>query len=111
MFYNFDFYKAKNFLKRTHQSEYIIKAVDSLLPYHELDILDMIEHIQLCHYFMIEKLYCIIIQEMDYNVPFIIIELYECIRNYPKRKYKGYNQKAYEYVENLYHKLLRLYPC
>lgn len=52
MYENFDFYKAKKFLKKTKQSEYIVKAVDGLLPYYETDILDMIEHLQYCNYIL-----------------------------------------------------------
>lgn len=110
MYENFDFYKAEKFLKKTKQGEYIVKAVDGLLPYYETNILDMIEHLQYCKYYMIEKLYCLIMQEMDYNVPFTLDELIRCIVNYPKKRYKGYNSKAYDYVSKLYKRLLVLYP-
>lgn len=33
---------------------------------------------------MIEKLYCKIMQDMDYEVPFTLEELLICIKNYPK---------------------------
>lgn len=107
---NFDFYKAKKFLKKTKQGEYIVKAVDGLLPYCEAYILDMIEHLQYCNYYMIEKLYCLIMQEMDYCVPFTLDELIRCIANYPKKRYKGYSSKTYDYVSKLYKRLLELYP-
>ena len=110
MYENFDFYKAEKFLKKTKQGEYIVKAVDGLLPYYETDILDMIEHLQYCKYYMIEKLYCLIMQEMDYDVPFTLDELIRCIVNYPKKRYKVYNSKAYDYVSKLYKRLLVLYP-
>ena len=110
MYEDFDYYKAKEFLKRTNQCKYIVKAVDGLLPYYETDILDMIEHLQYCNYYMIEKLYCLIMQDMDYDVPFTLDELFKCIANYPKKKYKEYNPHAYEYVSKLYKRLLELYP-
>lgn len=110
MYGNFDFYKAEKFLKKTKQSEYIVKAVVGLLPYCEADILNMIEHLQYCNYYMIEKLYCLIIQEMDYNVPFTLDELFRCIVNYPKKEYKSYSSKSYDYVSKLYKRLLALYP-
>lgn len=110
MFGNFDYYKAEKFLKKTKQCKFIVKAVDGLLPYYETDILDMIEHSQYCNYYMIEKLYCLIMQDMDYDVPFTLDELFKCIANYPKKKYKEYNPHAYEYVSKLYKRLLELYP-
>lgn len=110
MYEDFDFYKAENFLKKTKQCKYIVKAVEGLLPYYETDILDMIEHLQYCNYYMIEKLYCLIMQDMDYDVPFTLDELFKFIANYPKKKYKEYNPKAYNYVSRLYKRLLVLYP-
>lgn len=110
MYGNFDFYKAEKFLKKTKQSEYIVKAVVGLLPYCEADILNMIERLQYCNYYMVEKLYCLIMQEMDYKVPFTLDELFRCIVNYPKKKYKSYSSKAYDYVSKLYKRLLALYP-
>ena len=47
---------------------------------------------------------------MDYDVPFTLDELFKCIANYPKKKYKEYNPKAYDYVSKLYKRLLVLYP-
>ena len=110
MYEDFDYYKAKEFLKRTNQCKYIVNAVEGLLPYYETDILDMIEHIQHCNYYMVEKLYCLIMQKMDYNVPFTLLELCKCIVNYPKKNYEKYNPHAYEYVSKLYKRLLQLYP-
>ena len=110
MFENFDFYKAKQFLLKTNQCEWIIQGVTGLDPYYETDILDMIENIIPCNYYMIEKLYCLIMKELDYDVPFTLLELIHCIKYYPKKKYKGFNKSAYDYVKVLYKKLLYLYP-
>ena len=49
-------------------------------------------------------------QDMDYEVPFTLDELLICIKNYPKKKFKGFNKKVYSYVKNLYESLLYLYP-
>lgn len=110
MYENYDFYKALQFLKRTGQPDYIVKGVTGQLVYMELDVLDMIEKKKFLNYFMIEKLYCKIMQDMGYNVPFTLNELMWCIAYYPKKKQKLYNDKAYEYVDNLYKRLLILYP-
>ena len=110
MFEDYDFYKASQFLSKTNQCKWIIQGVTGLLQYDEMDILDAIEKLKLCNYYMIEKLYCKIMQDMDYDVPFTLDELLICIRNYPKRKFKGINKKAYSHVKKLYERLLYLYP-
>ena len=110
MYSNYDFYKANQFLEKTNQPKYILGGVTGLLQYDEIDILDMIEDVKPCNYFMIEKLYCKIIQDMDYNVPFTIEELFYSIKHYPKKNYKKFNQCAYDYVKTLYKRLLFLYP-
>lgn len=110
MYENYDFYKALQFLKRTRQPDCIVKGVTGQLVYMELDVLEMIEKKKFLNYFMIEKLYCKIMQDMDYNVPFTLNELMWCIAYYPKKQQKLYNDKVYEYVDNLYKRLLVLYP-
>ncbi len=87
MFENYDFYKASQFLAKTNQCKWIIQGVTGLLQYDEIDILDTIEKLKPCNYYMIEKLYCKIMQEMDYEVPFTLDELLICIKKYPKSKY------------------------
>lgn len=110
MFEDYDFYRASQFLAKTNQCKWIIQGVTGLLQYDEIDILDTIEKLKPCNYYMIEKLYCKIMQDMDYEVPFTLEELLLCIKNYPKRRFKGFNKKAYCYVKNLYERLLYLYP-
>lgn len=110
MFEDYDFYKASQFLAKTNQCKWIIQGVSGLLQYDEIDILDTIEKLKPCNYYMIEKLYCKIMQEMNYDVPFTLNKLLICIINYPKREFKGINKKAYHHVKNLYKRLLYLYP-
>ncbi len=110
MFEDYDFYKASQFLIKTNQCKWIIQGVTGLLQYDEKDILDTLEKLKPCNYYMIEKLYCKIMQDMEYEVPFTLDELLICIKNYHKKKFKGFNEKAYSYVKNLYGRLLYLYP-
>ena len=111
MFDNFNFYKAKKFLEKTKQCKFIVQAVNGLKPYYETDVLDMIEHVIPCEYYTLEKLYCMIMQEMNYKVPFTLEELIDCIKNCPKKGDEHFNDKAYSYLKALYERLLMLYPC
>lgn len=108
MYRNFDYYKALEFLYRTKQPDWIVKGVTGLLRYNEFYILEMIEKKRFLNYFMIEKLYCKIMQDMNYEVPFTLDELLWCITNYPKKK-KVHNEYVYEYVNNFYKRLISLY--
>ena len=110
MFENFNYYKAEKFLLETKQYPYILQAVRGLRPYDEIELLDMIESKKPCDYYLIEKLYCKIMHEMNYNVPFSLEELFYCIKSYPKIYFKKFNQQAFEYVCALYKKLKCLYP-
>lgn len=109
MYENFNFYKAEKFLLETKQIPYIIQAVNGLLQYNEIEVLDIIEHKRICNYYMIEKLYCLIMQEKDYNVPFTLHELIECTLHYPSKSYKSYNEYAYNYLTALHKRLSILY--
>lgn len=110
MYEDFDFYRAGKFLEKTKQVKFITQAVTGLLVYNEIQILEMIESERPCNYYMIEKLYCLIMQEMNYDVPFTLVELHDCIKNYPKKRFKGFNKKAYRYVKKLHERLQYLYP-
>jgi len=109
MYENFNFYKAEKFLIETKQVPYILEAVPASLKYDEFEVLQNLEHKKICNYYMIEKLYCLIIQEMDYYVQFTLDELIECIKHFPSRFYKKYNEHAFNYVSELYKKLKNKY--
>lgn len=111
MYENFNFYKAGKFLSETKQCPYNIQAVVGLLKYDEIEVLDIIEHKRILNYYMIEKLYCLIMQEKDYIVPFTLDELIECIRHYPNRFCKGFNEDAYNYLTALHKRLSTLDRC
>lgn len=110
MFEKFNLYKAEQFLLKTNQCPFIIQAVRGLRPYDEIEILDMIENKKPCEYYAVEKLYCIIMQEMNYDVPFTLEELLYNIKMYPRMSYRKYNKSAFEYVQALKERLCQLYP-
>ena len=129
MISNFDYVKGQEFINKTQQFPYILKGVRNINSISYLAILKTMENksldetVMFLSYYDTEQLYCKIIRDRNYNVPFTLDELLFCVcfMKYLKQSCKNkkrhllakqcerYNPQAYLYARKLRSKLLKEY--
>jgi hypothetical protein len=129
MISNFDYVKGQEFINRTQQYPHILKGVRNINSINYLAILKTMENksldetVMFLSYYDTEQLYCKIIMDFNYNVPFTLDELLFCFcfmkylkqscknkkRHLLAKQCKRYSPQAYLYARKLRSKLLKEY--